>query len=53
MGRLRDLVNGGAPAPAPAPPAPAPEVKSEPKATAPKKFGKKSAKKSEDRNTSL
>ena len=44
MGRLRDLINGGAPASAP----PTPEVKSEPKATAPKK----SAKKSEGRNTS-
>ena len=37
MGRLRDLVNGGASAPAPAP-----EVKSAPKATAPKKSAKKS-----------
>lgn len=42
MGRLRDLLNGGAPA------SPAPEVKSEPKATAPKK----SVKKSEARKTS-
>ena len=49
MGRLRDLMNGGAAAPAPAPPAP--EVKSEPKATA--TAPKKSAKKSEARKTSL
>ena len=45
MGRLRDLVNGGASASA-APPAP--KVKSAPKAPAPKK----SAKKSEARKTS-